>query len=89
MGAFGMPAQGAHERYLRDASRLHAEFAAGEGSRTATLTLRQRQWLAAKLEGDVSLEAESLRMVYDLDEVVSAGQEDIAQVGVDSRCVSG
>lgn len=76
----------AHERYLRSVDRLRSEYAAGEGSRTVTLTLAQRAYLAGVLEGLPGREAESLRMVLDLDEsgltgseepeeLVSAGQE--------------
>lgn len=62
-------------RFLRESDRLRNEYAAGEGSRTMTATLPQRLLLARLLKGVSGPEAESIRLVLDLDELVSAGQK--------------
>lgn len=61
----------AHARRMR---KLVAQQAGGEDSRTITVTPRQRLLLAEVLHGVSGPEAESLRLLLDLDDLISAGQ---------------
>ncbi|WP_162794092.1 hypothetical protein [Streptomyces paludis] len=66
-----LPPEAAHERFARQMRRLHAEHAAGEGSRAVTLTAPQLTLMGELLrdvEGDV---ADSLRLVLG----IPAGQK--------------
>lgn len=87
MAELGVPVETDEEMFARRMRRMITRNACGGDSRAITVTPAQRALLAELLTGVPGAVADSLRLVLDLDELVSAGQDAATSVSLDTAPV--